>query len=54
MTTYQYCTPEWLAESAVIYEENPKFKRAMQKLIMKVAFKITANPDLGIDQDIRG
>jgi putative sterol carrier protein len=52
MTTYQYCTPEWLAESAVIYEENPKFKRAMQKLIMKVAFKITANPDLGIDQDI--
>ena len=52
MTTYQYCTPEWLAESAVLYEENPKFKQAMQKLIMKVAFKITANPELGIDQDI--
>jgi putative sterol carrier protein len=52
MTIYQYCTPEWLAESAVQYEQNPKLKRAMQKLIMKVAFKITANPELGIDQDI--
>ena len=52
MTTYQYCTPEWLAESAARYRENPQFKRSMQKLIMKVAFKITANPELGIDEDI--
>ena len=52
MTTYQYCTPEWLAESAVRYEQNPKLKRAMQKLIIIVAFKIYANPELGIDQDI--
>jgi hypothetical protein len=52
MTTYQYCTPEWLAESLVRYEENPKLKKTFQKLIMKIAFCITADPDLGIDQDI--
>jgi putative sterol carrier protein len=52
MTTYQYCTPEWLTESASRYEQNPKFKQAMQKLTIKVAFKINANPDLGIDEDI--
>ena len=52
MTTYQYCTPEWLAESASRYEQNPKFKQAMQKLTIKVAFQINANPDLGIDEDI--
>lgn len=52
MTTYQYCTPEWLAESLVRYEENPKLKKTFQKLIMKIAFRITADPDLGIDQDI--
>lgn len=52
MTTYQYCTPQWLSESAARYQENLKLKRAMQKLIIKVAFKINANPELGIDQDI--
>jgi putative sterol carrier protein len=52
MTTYQYCTPQWLAESAVRFRENPKFKKAFLKLVMKIAFKINADPSLGIDQDI--
>jgi putative sterol carrier protein len=52
MTTVQYCTPEWLSESAIRYEQDPKFKKAFQKLVMKIAFKINANPSLGIDQDI--
>lgn len=52
MTIYQYCTPEWLSESAVRYHENPKFKRSMQKLTMKVAFRVTSDPALGIDRDI--
>ena len=52
MTVYQYCTPEWLTESAVKYQATPKFKRALQKLTMKLAFRIKADPDLGIDRDI--
>ena len=52
MTTYQYCTPEWLAVSAQLFRENPKFKQAFRKLVMKIAFKINAEPSLGIDQDI--
>ena len=52
MTVYQYCTPEWLAESAVRYQENPKFKKALQKLTMKMAFRVKADPALGIDRDI--
>jgi putative sterol carrier protein len=52
MTIYQYCTPEWLAESVIRYQENPKFKSSLQKLTIKMAFRITADPALGIDQDI--
>ncbi|GAG54100.1 unnamed protein product, partial [marine sediment metagenome] len=52
MTVYQYCTPEWLAESLVRYRENLQFKRSMQKLTIKMAFRVTADPALGIDLDI--
>jgi hypothetical protein len=52
MTVYQYCTPEWLAESAVRYQENPKFKKALQKLTIKMVFRVKADPALGIDRDI--
>ena len=52
MTTYQYCTPEWLSESLNNYQENPKLKETFKRLIMKIAFRITADPTLGIDQDI--
>ncbi len=52
MTIYQYCTPEWLAESAVRYKVNPKFKKALQKMVIKIAFRIKADPGFGIDQDI--
>ena len=52
MTTYQYCTPEWLSESLKNYQENPKLKETFKRLIMKIAFRITADPTLGIDQDI--
>ena len=41
-----------VGKSAVRYEQNQKLKSAMQKLIIKVAFQIYANPELGIDQDI--
>lgn len=52
MTTYQYCTPEWLAECAQRSQENPKFKKALEKLSLSMAFRVKADPELGIDRDI--
>jgi putative sterol carrier protein len=52
MTVYQYCTPGWLAASLERYQENRKLQETFKRLVLKVAFRITADPDLGIDQDI--
>jgi hypothetical protein len=52
MTTYYYCTPEWLAECAERAQENPKMMKALEKLTLSMAFRIKADPGLGIDQDI--
>lgn len=52
MTKVLYCTPEWLSESVILYEANPKFKQSFQKLAMKMAFRIKAAPELGIERDI--
>jgi putative sterol carrier protein len=52
MTVYQYCTPGWLAESLERYQENRKLQETFKRLVLKIAFRITADPALGIDQDI--
>jgi putative sterol carrier protein len=52
MTIYQYCTPEWLAECAARAQENPKFKKVLEKLSLRMAFRVKADPSLGIDRDI--
>lgn len=52
MTTYYYCTPEWLAECAERAQENPKMTKALEKLTVNMAFRVKADPNLGIDKDI--
>ena len=52
MTTCFYCTPEWLAETDAHYPKNPKLKERLQKLTIKMAYRITAEPAWGIDEDI--
>ena len=52
MTTCLYCTPEWLAETAAQYPQNPKFKERLQKLSIKMAYRVKAEPAWGIDEDI--
>jgi hypothetical protein len=52
MTTYLYCTPEWLTETAALYPQNPKFKERLRKLSIKMAYRIKAEPAWGIDEDI--
>lgn len=52
MTTYYYCTPEWLAECAERGQDNPKLVNALEKLNISMAFRVKADPALGIDKDI--
>jgi hypothetical protein len=52
MTEVAYCTPEWLEKSAAIYRSNPQFAKDLEKISTRVCFRVKAEPDWGIDQDI--
>ena len=52
MTICLYCTPEWLAETAAHYPQNPKLKERLRKLTINMAYRIKAEPAWGIDDDI--
>jgi hypothetical protein len=52
MTVCRYCTPEWLQESAEIYRATPKFQKQLEKVTVKVFYRIKAEPVWGIDRDI--
>jgi putative sterol carrier protein len=52
MTMVRYCTPEWLESVEEGYHQNPRFQQEMAKLSSKVCFKVKAEPDWGIDEDI--
>ncbi len=46
-----YCTPEWLEESARIYRSNPVLMESLKRLTSSVYFRVTAEPEWGIDED---
>ncbi|MBI4962617.1 MAG: hypothetical protein HY913_05010 [Desulfomonile tiedjei] len=52
MSSYRYCTPEWLEESAKTYNATPEFEVKLKKVSWKFCFKVQAEPDWGIDQAI--
>lgn len=52
MKVIQYCTPEWLEESAKRYRQDPNFQKKLEKFTLKICMRIKAEPDWGIDQDI--
>lgn len=52
METVRYCTPEWLEESARRYELNPSLGESLKKVSVKVAFRVLAEPEWGIDDSI--
>ena len=52
MDKYKYCTPEWLDESARIYRSTAEFEENLKKVTTKIYFRVTAEPQWGIDQDI--
>ena len=55
MTVYQYCTPEWLEESARRYAANPAFETEFATITPKVTkyvFRVKAEPAWGIEKDL--
>ncbi len=52
MSKYQYCTPEWLEESARIYRSTSHFQEKLKKLSESVCFRVKTEPAWGIEQDI--
>jgi hypothetical protein len=52
MATYQYCTPQWLEESAKVYRSKPEFQERLKKVSAKVCYRVKAEPAWGIDKDI--
>lgn len=52
MAKFQYCTPEWLEESAKIYRSTSSFEEKFKKLSEKVCYRVKADPTWGIDRDI--
>jgi hypothetical protein len=52
MAVCQYCTPQWLEESANAYRADPSFEDKLQKLSVKMCYRIKAEPTWGIEQDI--
>jgi hypothetical protein len=52
MAKVQYCTPEWLEETARIYAARPEYKEKLKKLSVKVSYRVKAEPAWGIDKDI--
>ena len=52
MTTYQYCTPDWLEESANVYRSDSAAQNKLKKLSADMAYRVKADPAFGIDQDI--
>lgn len=52
MAKIPYCTPEWLEAFATAYRANPKYEKTLKKLTSKVYFRVLAEPEWGIDEDI--
>lgn len=52
MAVCQYCTPEWLEESGKNYKLNPELEEQLKKLSIKMCYRVKAEPDWGIDEDI--
>ena len=55
MTVYQYCTPEWLEESARCYAAEPRFQKEFAGISakpLKLAFRVKAEPAWGIEKDL--
>jgi hypothetical protein len=52
MREVAYCSLEWLQECATIYRSNPQFAKDLAKVSTKVCFRIKAEPDWGIEEDI--
>jgi hypothetical protein len=52
MIKCQYCTPEWLEETARIYRSDPDLEGKLKKISAKICFRVKGEPAWGIEKDI--
>ena len=52
MIKCQYCTPEWLEETARIYRSDPSLEEKLKKISAKICFRVKGEPAWGIEKDI--
>lgn len=52
MGIVRYCTPEWLAETSKLYDQNSKLKSRLKKLSQKMCYLVKGDENWGIDRDI--
>ena len=52
MAQFQFCTPQWLEECAKIYSSSPELQKPLQKLTVKMAYRVLEKPEWGIDKSI--
>lgn len=52
MAQVLFCTPQWLEESSKMYGTNPDLQKALQKLSVKMVYRVLAEPEWGIDRSI--
>jgi len=52
MIKCQYCTPEWLEETARIYRSNSSLEGKLKKITARVCFRVKGDPGWGIEKDI--
>ena len=52
MAQFQFCTPQWLEECVKIYSSSPELQKPLQKLTVKMAYRVLEKPEWGIDKSI--
>jgi putative sterol carrier protein len=52
MEKVRYATPEWLEACGEGYRASPQIEQSLKKLSMMVCFRVKAETDWGIDQDL--
>ncbi|MDB4442226.1 hypothetical protein N9219_02275 [bacterium] len=52
MTAHQFCTSEWLKESARIFKGKPEAKDKLKRLTAKICYRVKSDPDWCIREDI--
>ncbi len=52
MDSVRYCTPEWLEGCFHLFPSQPRFEQELKKLSVSLAFRVLAEPEWAIENDV--